>query len=399
MKILHIGPVKNNNKNSGEFEGLEISSGIGADGPSRSILSLIDSLSQLDISVGLLSTKEFNRKSDTLPKKVKYLKPYIGRKYNFFINSNKWINYIEKEFGVPDIVNFHDVYDLFSISLARKMKKIGWNYFVTPRGGLREYAQKRDKPKKIIANKLFFNSYLEGASFIHALTKEEAKDIQKFNKKLNKLIIVPNGLPKNIYEKNNYFNISKKTNDKIIVGFIGQLFTEIKGVDLLLDAISLFQKNQKNILDFVFIGPVQKKHDQKIINSKMKNIPLKDSIFFKGPMFGGEKWNELASFDVFVLPSRTEGMPIVGLEAMAFGKPCLFTTGTNMVDFINQANGGWGVEPDKNEIYKKLVVISKTPRSILNQMGNNSRNYFIDNFTSEIVSKKYLNSIKDLLNT
>ena len=116
-------------------------------------------------------------------------------------------------------------------------------------------------------------------------------------------------------------------------------------------------------------------------------------------MFGGRKWNELASFDVFVLPSRTEGMPIVGLEAMAFGKPCLFTTGTNMVDFINQANGGWGVEPDKNEIYKKLVEISKTPRSILNQMGNNSRNYFIDNFTSEIVSKKYLISIKDLLNT
>ena len=253
VKILHIGPVKNNNKKSGKFEGLEISSGIGADGPSRSILGLVDSLSNLNISVGLLSTKIFNNKSDSLPKKVSYLKPYDGKKYNFFINSNKWIKYIEKEFGIPDIVNFHDVYDLFSISLAKKMKKIGWNYFVTPRGGLREYAQKRDRPKKIIANKLFFNSYLEGASFIHALTKEEAMDIKKFNKKLNKIIIVPNGLSEKIYKNNNFSNIIKKPNDKIIIGFIGQLFTEIKGIDILLDAISLFQKNQKDVLDFVFI--------------------------------------------------------------------------------------------------------------------------------------------------
>ena len=212
MKILHIGPVKNKKVINGNAQEAEIATGIGPDGPSRSILGLIDGLRRLNTEVGLLSTKEFDYRSNSLPKDIIYLKPYVGRKYNLFTNPKFWINKIKEQFGVPKIVNFHDVYDFFSINLAREMKKIGWKYFVTPRGGLREYAQKRDRAKKIIANKLFFNSYLENAEFIHALTKEEASDFSLFNKKLKKSIIVPNGIPRKVY--NNIDDLNKLKNLK-----------------------------------------------------------------------------------------------------------------------------------------------------------------------------------------
>ena len=391
--MLHIGPVKNTNKISSIFDQAEIADGIGPDGPSRSILGLIDGLSDLKVDVGFLSTKYFDYKSNSLPKNVTFLKPFTGRKYNYFTNPKQWIKYIKNNFGVPDIVNFHDVYDFFSINIARQMRNEGWKYFVTPRGGLREYAQKRDRAKKSIANKLFFNSYLEHATFIHALTKEEGSDITKFNKKLNKQIIIPNGIAKNVYSQIDKYK-TQKNDDKIRIGFIGQLFAKIKGIDLLLDAITIHQNDCGDNLEFVFVGPARSKNDQKIINNKMSNVRYPESLKFKGALFGSEKWNELSSFDVFILPSRTEGMPVVVLEAMAFEKPCLVTKGTNMVDFIHKAEGGWGVNPNPKEISDKLKLISKTKKSELIEIGKKSRKFLLKNFTWELVAEDYLKLVK-----
>ena len=72
----------------------------------------------------------------------------LEEKYNLFTNPKFWINNIKEQFGVPKIVNFLDVYDFFSINLAREMEKLDGKYFVTPRGGLREYAQKEIEQKK-----------------------------------------------------------------------------------------------------------------------------------------------------------------------------------------------------------------------------------------------------------
>ena len=77
MKILHIGPVKNSNKISNISDQAEIANGIGPDGPSRSILGLVDGLSRLDVEVGLLSTKIFNHKKNFYSSKEKRRKVRI----------------------------------------------------------------------------------------------------------------------------------------------------------------------------------------------------------------------------------------------------------------------------------------------------------------------------------
>ena len=66
-------------------------------------LHKINGLNNLDIRVGLLSSKDFDHKSSSLPEGVKYLKPFTGKKYNYFTNPKKWIKYIEKQFGVVHI--------------------------------------------------------------------------------------------------------------------------------------------------------------------------------------------------------------------------------------------------------------------------------------------------------
>ena len=92
-------------------------------------------------------------------------------------------------------------------------------------------------------------------------------------------------------------------------------------------------------------------------------------------------------------------MPIVVLEAMAFAKPCLVTKGTNMVDFIHEARGGWGVNPNPKEISDKFKLISKIKKSDLVEIGKNSRKFFLNNFTWDLVAKEYLKVVTDKLST
>ena len=71
---------------------------------------------------------------------------------------------------------------------------------------------------------------------------------------------------------------------------------------------------------------------------------------------GEEVLRCLLACDVFVHTSRSEGMPMAVLEAMAMGRPCLVTPGTNMADVVCEG-GGWQCQPDPDSIAESLKDI------------------------------------------
>jgi len=389
MKILHVGPLVFNKSIGYENSAYGYYDLIGADGPSRVMLSLCDELSKLEgYDVGILSTKRINIDNKILPSNVKFLKSYEGWKYRFIINSKKWMKVIEEQFGVPQIVNFHGVYDIFSVMLAKEMYKKGWPYFVTPHGGLRPVAQNRDRLKKIVANSIFFNRFILESKFIHALTIEEKIDIKKYDNNISDVRLGQSGLP--IEFKKIYLKKPKIENKVVTIGFLGSLFVKIKGIDRLLRAILKFQKTfNKSDLKFRFIGPLKNASDQLIIDSYLKQMVKPELLEFLGPKFGKEKWHELQDLDVFILPSRTEGMPIVVLEALAYGKPIIVSDGTNMGRFIKDGNCGWHINGSSDSIYDTLIEIVQTEKSTLKEYGKNAKLYFENQFLMDKSAKDY----------
>ena len=97
-----------------------------------------------------------------------------------------------------------------------------------------------------------------------------------------------------------------------------------------------FQKNQEYLIDvfaeakklvpsakLIIVGSVQQQKLFKKVKEKIERYGLGDSIVFTGPRNDIEKF--YSAFDLFVLPSRFEGLCIVGIEAQTAGLPCLFS--------------------------------------------------------------------------
>ena len=106
----------------------------------------------------------------------------------------------------------------------------------------------------------------------------------------------------------------------IHVGSMGHFF---KAQDVLLKAMKICLSKTPG-LKLVFIGDGKHKNELQNLAKKMK---IENNVEFKGQLSAGEEVRkELDEADLFVLPSRQEGLPRAIIEAMARGLPCVAST-------------------------------------------------------------------------
>lgn len=103
--------------------------------------------------------------------------------------------------------------------------------------------------------------------------------------------------------------------DTLVIGHLGR-FVAQKNHTFLIDIFNeIHKKNNNSILLLAGQGPLEEE-----IKNKVKDLNLEDSVKFLGQRNDA---NELyQAFDVFLLPSLYEGLPVVGVEAQASGLLC-----------------------------------------------------------------------------
>lgn len=106
--------------------------------------------------------------------------------------------------------------------------------------------------------------------------------------------------------------------NEIVIGHIGR-FVEQKNHRGLIDIFNEIHKlNNKTVLFLAGQGPLMEEMQEKV-----KSLDLENSVNFLGQRSDA---NELyQAFDVFLLPSLYEGLPVVGVEAQAAGLLCILS--------------------------------------------------------------------------
>ncbi len=143
------------------------------------------------------------------------------------------------------------------------------------------------------------------------------KNVEKGN-----YTFVPNAIDveKFAFSEETRNNIRKENNlkDKFVIGHIGR-FMKQKNHSFLVDIFNEIHKMDSSAV-LVFLGDGELEDE---IRKKVSSLGLTDSVIFKGNVSNAHEWYQ--AFDVFVLPSVWEGLPVVGVEAQAASLPCVFS--------------------------------------------------------------------------
>ena len=124
----------------------------------------------------------------------------------------------------------------------------------------------------------------------------------------------------------NSFDLS---DDEIVIGMVGSIKPVKNHVFFLNVFKKLLEKSNKYRLIIVGDGELKKE-----IELKSNNLKIIDKIIFTG--IRQDVNNLLQAFDIFVLPSLYEGLPVSAVEAQANGLPCLLSDKiTKEVDVVN----------------------------------------------------------------
>ncbi|RMZ59604.1 glycosyltransferase [Chryseobacterium nematophagum] len=215
-------------------------------------------------------------------------------------------------------------------SLSQFLKKHNRKFVITPHGSYNTYAMNKSKWIKKIYFTFCEKNVLKNALKIHCIGESEIDGLNTIYP-THKAVLIMYG-----YEKSKEDFHINRSKDMIVFGFIGRLDIHTKGLDILIESFSVFSKKNPNSKLWI-IGDSNEKNR---LIQKIKSYRLHNSVELLGSKFGEEKNNLLKKMDVFVHPSRNEGLPVSVIEAANFGKPCIVTKNTNIGHCIEKYNAG-----------------------------------------------------------
>ena len=154
------------------------------------------------------------------------------------------------------------------------------------------------------------------------------------------------------------FKPNKKVKEKYDVLFVGNFATPLKGLDYLLESISIIKTKIANI-QLAVVGDGNLDRYKKIVN----DLGINNNVLFLGELSEKDLVKIYQESKTFVLPSLNENFPSVLLEAMACKKPVIGTNVGGIPYIINNNKNGLLVPP-KNPQALTIAIIKllKNPK-------------------------------------
>jgi len=165
------------------------------------------------------------------------------------------------------------------------------------------------------------------------------------------------------------------------IGFVGRL-SEEKGVDFLLRAMRIVVDKFPDIhLTIVGTGPLMKN-----FIGYTKKLRLAENVRFTGHV--SNVFTILKTLDLFVLPSRTEGCPIVILEAMASGLPVIATSVGGNPELVQNGETGILVPfNDEKKLSEAILELYSDQKQAMNMASRGKELAFTAYNPSKFVSR------------
>lgn len=178
--------------------------------------------------------------------------------------------------------------------------------------------------------------------------------------------------------------------ESLIVGNIAVMREQKDQETLIRAMVPVTQKIPNAILIIAGTGPLED-----YLKALVDNLGLKKVVYFLG--YRNDVLNLLASFDLFVLSSLFEGLPLSLLEAAAAGVPIITTDVVGNNELIHhQVNGLLSRPKSVADLAEKIVelLLDREKAAKLSKMGIQ---IIHDKYDEKMMVKKYKKAYRSLL--
>ncbi|EEV38224.1 hypothetical protein ECBG_00493 [Enterococcus casseliflavus EC20] len=107
-------------------------------------------------------------------------------------------------------------------------------------------------------------------------------------------------------------------NGKVVIGTVGAVDVKYKGQQYVIEALGKMRKNGLSNFEYQLVGG----GNQAFLKRKAEEFGVADKVKFVGSIKHEDVFNWMESLDIYIQPSKQEGLPRALIEAMSCGLPC-----------------------------------------------------------------------------
>jgi len=193
----------------------------------------------------------------------------------------------------------------------------------------------------------------------------------------NRLRAIPNGIDLQKFTQVSGAGVRAEfglPESRQLIGVVGRLHPQ-KGHDDLFRALAAMRRARAGQLSCLVVGTGEL---QAQLHDQVAELGLERCVVFTGMRTDVPRL--VAALDVFIMPSRWEGLPIALLEAMASSKPVLCTRVGGIPDVVHEGDNGLLIEPGDAPALQARLEWLLDDAAARQRLGQRARETVIERF-------------------
>lgn len=291
----------------------------------------------------------------------------------------KWLNNHILEF---DIIHVHNFRTYQNSLIQRYAKKHNIPYILQAHGSLPLIIEKQGL--KRFYDLIWGKKILNDAAALIAVSNVEVQQYKQLGIDKDRIIIVPNGIDIEEYNKNTSpgkFKLTQGITTEYMILYLGRIH-QIKGLKFLIESFKQVSNSIENV-SLLIAGPDDGYKTE--LENFVKSLKIKNVKFIDYVKNVSEAYSDA---DLLVYPAIYEIFGLVPFEAIACGTPIIVTKDCGCGELVKEGECGFVVNYNNlDELSSKINYLLKNPE-VGFKMVDNGKKYIKNNLLwNEIVMK------------
>lgn len=313
----------------------------------------------------------------------------IGRAWRWSPVLKKEIRRVVRDYNVG-IVHLHGVWTAAPLIGQKIARSLNVPALLTVHGMLEPWAWRGQGRlrlwKKRFYWQLFAARVFSGVTVLHAITSLEQKHLEELLPH-REICMIPNAIDPAVAAVAGREN--PPTQRRIL--FLGRIHPK-KGVDRLIAAF--VQVAAQTDWQLVVAGPEEDGPYLQQLHSLAGPLVKQGRVVFTGPVYDARKFDLLTGSWVVVVPSHSEVVGVVNLEAAACGTPTITTPQTGLLEW--EQSGGLLVRPEVEELTDALQTVMNWEPEERARRGDRAREFVHRYYSVAAVGPRWMELYQEL---